>query len=104
MSDNIETKPVATEDQLLHHWIHQLLYCMVRGTLSCLPQMAVEKVMLMFCIVVAELMCQLYAGDELKVARFRKAARDKFCDTLRAMPTVELDGQPKQSTAAVNTQ
>lgn len=93
---------VTDQDQALRIWLHQNMLCLTRGSLSCFASLPAEKVLLMMCIVMGQLMSELYAGDDLAVHRFRKAARDAFDGVTKQMPVVPLPSvKGKSSTADI---
>lgn len=96
------TTTAKDEDEFLRGWLHQILYCVVRGAIASLPMIKVEKIMLVACHTVARIICELYAGDDVSVYRFRKAARDLFDDTTKQMPVVPMpSAHPVETDTAV---
>lgn len=101
--------PVLTKEQQLEAWIGQVLSCTVRGAMASLHGVRPETVLLVMCRVLGIIMGQIYTGDPLVVARFRKECRDAFGDAIKAQPnappvvsaTTPFKDQPVQTDTAI---
>ena len=93
---------IAELDSRLRLGFHQTMHVIVRGMFACFPHAAVEKVLLLFVMVAAQVVSELYAGDQLAVYKFRKSCLDIFDETTKKMPVVPLvQPETKTNTAAI---
>lgn len=98
-------KQTNDEDKFLRMWTHQVMHCTLRGIVGCFPQVRAEKLILVACMALAQLIAEMYTGDEVTVHRFRKSARDIFDEMTRKLPVVPMPGAslpPAAETASIN--
>lgn len=91
-----------TKDDPLSRWLIPIALCFLRGTMSSLPQVKPEYVMLAFMKVLGKVYGQLYCGDELAVFKFRKACVDAFSGAIKGEPVMAMPTEDKMETAALD--
>lgn len=79
---------------LLDGWLKEVLAFAVRGAIASMLRVPPEITMIATCKAVGAVMGSLYRGDELAVARFRKACRDAFKEGIRDEPVAGAPDKP----------
>lgn len=91
-----------TPAELLDGWLKEILNTTVRGIVSVHCRAPVEMVLIAICRTMGAIMGRLYGGDELAVARFRKACRDAFRDAIKAEAVTPLPKPPERKPHGAN--
>ena len=92
-------KPV---DDPLSRWLIPIALCFLRGTMSSLPQVKPEYVLLAFMKVLGKVYGQLYCGDELAVFKFRKVCIESFSNAIKGEPVQVMPVEEKMETSALD--
>lgn len=87
-------EPGVDPRAMLDGWLKEVFAFAVRGAIASMVRVPAEVTMIATCKAVGAVMGSLSRGDELAVARFRKACRDAFKEGIRDEPVAGAPDKP----------
>lgn len=97
-----DTRQMTAEELQMLAYVRSIMTTTLRGMMASNPKVPSEMFLVHASIVLAQLIGEMYVGDELNVYKFRKMCRDAFNDFLKAVPIQPLNIEAAPETAALN--
>lgn len=96
-------RQMTDDEKQMLAYVRSTMTTTLRGMMASNPRIRSDMFLVHATIVLAQLVGEMYVGDEVSVYKFRKMCRDAFGDFMKAVPiqppSVEM---PSAETAALN--